>query len=417
MLSHYHNIKHFLLLFWGAFFLHAAMSIPFANEHLGKEVSDAFILLSLPLLVLSIKSLPSLTRHEKIFFLLLALISLMALPSYYLSEDERKANGELEKIGRFLIGGGVSIYLLKFNNFRQKNLVLMLSIALVCSSYVMIHETMTGGYRGYSTHGDPIVFAALNACAFLIAAFLIPTASWPIRIILLLLLGVSLYATVFTFSRSAWLGIFMGSLCLAPFMYRYYFKQHKALWLAVLILIGGLCAFNADIFIQRLTSVVEETASFQEDPTPEEVQPMTLRFEMWRAGWHMFLDNPWTGVGIGDVKLYTEQYDITGNIVKTLGKNIHFHNDWIHILATRGIIGFIPVFIIFLWLFYYFSQQTKHPRLEIKTWAYMGLSFNLAHLGLGLGNPQLGDPGGIILFILMNAVIISKIERDAPKPL
>jgi hypothetical protein len=63
------------------------------------------------------------------------------------------------------------------------------------------------------------------------------------------------------------------------------------------------------------------------------------RLALWRAGWEMFLDNPLFGVGDIDLQ---EQYI---KYKRPYDKEIqgHLHNNFIHILATLGIFGFIVV--------------------------------------------------------------------------
>jgi len=63
------------------------------------------------------------------------------------------------------------------------------------------------------------------------------------------------------------------------------------------------------------------------------------RIAMWRAGWEMFKDHPFFGVGDIDLQEYYVKYK------RDYDKEImgHLHNNFVHVLATLGLFGFIAV--------------------------------------------------------------------------
>jgi O-antigen ligase len=69
------------------------------------------------------------------------------------------------------------------------------------------------------------------------------------------------------------------------------------------------------------------------------------RMAHWQAGWYMFLDHPWLGVGAGN---YAEAYAtyFVGPWPEALG---HAHNFYLNLLAELGIMGgALLVLILFL---------------------------------------------------------------------
>ena len=62
-----------------------------------------------------------------------------------------------------------------------------------------------------------------------------------------------------------------------------------------------------------------------------------VRFSLWSAGWKMFLDHPLFGVGDIDLQKLYKQYK------NPYDKEIqgHMHNNFMHILVTLGLFGFI----------------------------------------------------------------------------
>ncbi len=63
------------------------------------------------------------------------------------------------------------------------------------------------------------------------------------------------------------------------------------------------------------------------------------RFAMWRAGWEMFKDHPFFGVGDVDLQEYYIRYK------RPYDKEImgHLHNNFVHILATLGLFGLFAI--------------------------------------------------------------------------
>src|SRR5262249_43425840 len=59
------------------------------------------------------------------------------------------------------------------------------------------------------------------------------------------------------------------------------------------------------------------------------------RMAHWQAGWYMFLDHPWLGVGAGNyAQAYPDYY--VGSWIEPLG---HAHNYYLNMLAELGIVG------------------------------------------------------------------------------
>jgi hypothetical protein len=84
----------------------------------------------------------------------------------------------------------------------------------------------------------------------------------------------------------------------------------------------------------------------------------SVRFSLWKAGWKIFLDHPVFGVGDIDLAFLYKQYK------SPYEKEIqgHMHNNFVHMLVTLGIFGFLAfcfllykLFIIDLRLF----KETK----------------------------------------------------------
>jgi O-antigen ligase len=59
------------------------------------------------------------------------------------------------------------------------------------------------------------------------------------------------------------------------------------------------------------------------------------RMAHWQAGWYMFLDHPWLGVGAGNYAQAYSDYSV-GMWLEPLG---HAHNYYLNMLAELGVVG------------------------------------------------------------------------------
>jgi O-antigen ligase len=139
-------------------------------------------------------------------------------------------------------------------------------------------------------------------------------------------------------SRGAWLGFAVAALCLLLFWSR--FTRRLLIpgalggTLALALAISGLLPPS---FVDRLGQTVEYFGVF--DVRTVEVTndnwAVVERMAHWQAGWYMFLDHPWLGVGAGNYAQAYPDYSV-GTWHEPLG---HAHNYYLNILAELGVLG------------------------------------------------------------------------------
>jgi O-antigen ligase len=85
---------------------------------------------------------------------------------------------------------------------------------------------------------------------------------------------------------------------------------------------------------------------------------------MWTTGWRMFLDYPIVGTGDIDLKELYLQYTIPIDP----DEGGHLHNNFVQLLVTLGIVGFMAVVAIFVRMVLYelsvFRQVRERPIAE-----------------------------------------------------
>jgi len=139
-------------------------------------------------------------------------------------------------------------------------------------------------------------------------------------------------------SRGAWLGAAVAALCLLLAWNRATRRLLIPCGLgAALLLALALTGALPAAILDRLGQAVEYFGVF--DVRSVEVTPdnwaVVERMAHWQAGWYMFLDHPWLGVGAGNyAQAYPAYY--VGSWIEPLG---HAHNYYINMLAELGVVG------------------------------------------------------------------------------
>jgi O-antigen ligase len=139
-------------------------------------------------------------------------------------------------------------------------------------------------------------------------------------------------------SRGAWLGGAVAALCLLLA----WSTQTRRLLIpcsvgATLLLAMALTGLLPASILDRLQQAIDYFGVF--DVRTVEVTSdnwaVVERMAHWQAGWYMFVDHPWLGVGAGN---YAEAYStyFVGMWREALG---HAHNYYLNILAELGIVG------------------------------------------------------------------------------
>jgi O-antigen ligase len=139
-------------------------------------------------------------------------------------------------------------------------------------------------------------------------------------------------------SRGAWLGGTVAALCL---LLAWNGTTRRLLIpigvSATLVLAMALTGLLPASILDRLSQAVEYFGVFdvRSVQVTSENWAVVERMAHWQAGWYMFLDHPWFGVGAGN---YAEAYPtyFVGMWREALG---HAHNYYLNILAELGVVG------------------------------------------------------------------------------
>lgn len=217
-------------------------------------------------------------------------------------------------------------------------------------------------FAGYMNQVWPL------ALGLLAAAYPIPTAEpdapthrW-IRLALAAGALALLTALLLSWSRGAWLGaaaaigaMLLGwtvSLSLSGDSVQRRAGRKVAAWLlcgsllaAAIGVLGAADILPASV-TERLGSITEDIAVIENVRTVKVTDANFAAVERvahWWAGWQMWEEHPWTGVGIGSYAVAYPQYNLPG-WDDALG---HAHNFYINIAAETGTVG-LAAYLLFV---------------------------------------------------------------------
>ncbi|MCW8982405.1 MAG: O-antigen ligase family protein [Gammaproteobacteria bacterium] len=231
---------------------------------------------------------------------------------------------------------------------------------------------------------------------------------------ILLSIGMALYAAAFAGSRGAYVAIPILLITLIFARYRD--------WRGGVILGAGLAlVVVAYLSVPYVTTRVDQAVSnttkyFTESNNVNSVAGRTSagqRFEMWKAAWLIFTDNPMFGVGRGHYPDATKVYIEKGMVNQAITNHGHPHNMYLDFLASNGIGGFVVVVAILLYPALIFYRK----RTLYKDSSTAGLLFITAYAVFSMFEASTFTKVNFLTtFLVFLAVFFSWHVREINKP-
>ena len=118
---------------------------------------------------------------------------------------------------------------------------------------------------------------------------------------------------------------------------------------------------------------------------------VSMRFEIWRLSFKVISEKPWFGHGsINAHRLWDElrkNPDASPTLSQLYEKDtkfVSFDNELLGSLVGGGVVGSLALLIAYLGVWIAFWRWRKHPDLQIKTLATIGLLLSPIYLEFGL---------------------------------
>jgi O-antigen ligase len=185
----------------------------------------------------------------------------------------------------------------------------------------------------YHAHGNAVIFVFMTSIYVFVRKRL--SLNWQIFCgISLGLLGLSIF---YTFTRGIWL-----SLTLSTFIMAFYYNWKKGLRvILVLAVIFANVYLSSEKVRGRFIPLTEDQSAI------ERLNLIKINFQMWK-------EYPLLGIGHGENLRRIQEYwnKSTWNMPKGYVLS-HAHNQYVNVLSTTGILGFIS----FVWFFIFFLNK------------------------------------------------------------
>ena len=246
-------------------------------------------------------------------------------------------------------------------------------------------ERITGFQSHWMTLGGQEMMIVLLAGALLFFGVGKKWKPWVLAALALILASL-----VAGFTRSIWLGTFLGGMYLLWLWKRWFV-------IAAPVLLLMLLAVNPFALRERVISSVQPHGDTDSNQ---------FRYVCRRAGYEMIKAHPWFGVGPEQVKAQLPKW-IPADIPRPLptGWYGHLHNIYIHFAAERG----IPTALALMWLLgkitYDFAMAVRRGNFnspdggDARAILQGGIAMMIGMLVVGFYEVNLGDSEVLMLFL------------------
>lgn len=339
------------------------------------------------LILTALMTLPFISRKEPLFkqeiilLLIFCAFFVWAIISMYISEINSDALRRIGVYSRFFTF--VPVYFLIRRVKPNINWLLAGVVAgsLAAGTYAIaqIWFELKNYYPGRAsgTH-NPIYFGNTALLLGFISLAMINTCKTNFyKAIVLLGFIMGLTACMLSGSRGSWLAIpFLSLLIIMQHWHAFSSKAKFRLIAAFICIPLLLYSIPQTGVTQRIETTDQQL--FQYDAGLIHNNSVGLRLEMWRIAFDIFKAKPLMGAGTGSYPSQKKQLIASGTYHQAVISFKDPHNEYLNVMATRGIIGLLILLAILLYPIYLLNRYRNAKSSEIRALAYVGL-----HLAIG----------------------------------
>lgn len=394
--------------------------------NLGGEVYKSgafFYILFIPFFFLYFYS----SQQEKCFYIVFLAIFATALVSATANGMTMESYGDLESRFTKYLAVLILVPLFKQANLKVESIFIVLGIATFIFGLIavldywffdsvsgwMFDELEFKGRASGNTH--PIYFATIVAgIVGIFISYIIEVKQsskmWKLFSIVVVIIG--LLAVVLTKARGVWIAI---PICILTLFWISKSINLKAKYLmTVFILVFIAIASQISVIKERVNEVHQDIEGYMYSESSNDNARSTsvaLRFEMWRAAYMVFMQSPLLGVGPGNYNKSLEKVYSKGNYHPNILIYRHPHNEYLAVLAERGVIGLMSILLFLSVIFVLFFNAISVNKSERNNFAALSSVFVVLLFAIGSLTSQVFDHKYLLIFfIIISAILFSMIE-------
>jgi O-antigen ligase len=251
----------------------------------------------------------------------------------------------------------------KFNYFRKK-LFYYLNILIIIFCSLSFLLSVLGVYRGHAIREDGLerpdfsglfnhsmVLCPMSGIAILSCLYLIYSAvNTRLKFILLACILLCFLSAVVAGSRSALMGVIAGVLF---FFYKLY-RNNMGQYLRMIITIVMMVVVSFPLWEENASRLIGKVAASEEQD--DWASSRTL---LWESRLDEFKRSPIIGVGFAaeDIDIL---YESDREYFENSGGKVEPGSSWLVVLSMTGILGFLPILVIFLADYAFLLKSNKN---------------------------------------------------------
>ncbi len=334
---------------------------------------------------------------------------LVSLASFFLAHDASQVINKLDLPLRYFLF--IPCFLMFCHlNIQFKPLLIAASIGSVFASVIAVYQ-----YHWLGIH-DPVGAVShriLFGCFSVVLTLFSLISFFVNRALMYRILGVigffcGLMAIFLSGSRCAWVGFFVCILMLLAIWIKKYPK--RLLIIGSVFLVLALSLLNdkvAEKFSARFLQAKTEMSLYSHEGLTGNYS-VGLRLEMWKAALIIFAKNPIVGSGPRSFERSAGEL-IEAGIISPYAKNFkHAHNDYLTVLASRGILGLIFfMFIILLPAFIFVRSYQKSTEQEDIP-ALLGMVVSVTYIIFGLSETMFDRMMSVMFYLSLVSLCLSQ---------
>lgn len=200
------------------------------------------------------------------------------------------------------------------------------------------------------------------------------------------------YASVVSGTRGAWVFYPTALLVIGSYLWQQFPTRRRVILMSILsvTVIGSVVLAQSAQIQHRFFSAVTEIQDYQPGAGVSSGNALGERFEMWRAALRAGYEQPLLGIGVGHLNAYFKQAAAVGLISPAIAEfnqgngHTHAHNDYLHALATCGLLGLSGLLLVYLVPLTVFMRGARHDHAVQRGLSYAGILTVLGYMQFSL---------------------------------
>lgn len=407
--------EHWLQLVTSLLLALCIITLP-AYTDIGKNAFYLLALLSLFYLVTNLHQLKQLDKVLKFFFAVIVLHFLWTLLTFYINGSPGRGSNFIWSRQVFLLFIPPLYLLLRGIKISFYVIWSSVLLSVLLAAYIGYQDIQVAGGRAQGGM-HPILFGSIILCEgfYLLVIAALNKRPW-VKIVSLLGFALATLVVIWTQSRGVWVAHPVLLFVFILVMLNKYPLKFRMMGVSVLL---GLLVLSLlhPVVKQRVDMTKKNIQMYMAETDINNWSKRTsigTRFQMWKAGWQIFLENPVTGVGLGGYDMAAREGRDRYGVSTSAFWFYHPHNQYISALSTRGMGGFVLLLTMLALPFWYAIRRSAHGKGR-KSAATVIYLVCLAYAIFGLSDVPLEGKATIIFYVVFVAFLLSELGRESGK--